>query len=53
MVALLFAALVLRALVNVDPAHVYRWLGGAAATFLGASIVWALFLVRSLRGSSS
>jgi hypothetical protein len=43
----------LRTLVNLDPAHVYRWLGGAAAAFLAATVVWAFFLVRSLRGSSS
>jgi uncharacterized protein involved in response to NO len=49
--ALLLAALVLRALVNTDQAHVYRWLGLAAAAFLSATLVWAVFLVRSLRGS--
>ncbi len=46
---LLIAALVLRVLVNTDQAHVYRWLGGAAAAFLAATIVWAAFLVSSLR----
>jgi hypothetical protein len=49
--ALLLAAMALRVLVNVDPAHVYRWLGGASAAFLLATIVWALFLFRSLRRS--
>ena len=47
--ALLFTALVLRVLVNTDQAHVYRWLGGAAAAFLTATIVWASFLVWSVR----
>jgi uncharacterized protein involved in response to NO len=47
--ALLFAALLLRVLVNVDAAHVYRWLGGAAAAFLSATVVWAAFLVTSVR----
>jgi uncharacterized protein involved in response to NO len=47
--ALLLLALVLRVLVNVDQAHVYGWLGGAAAAFLIATVVWALFLLRSLR----
>lgn len=48
---LLLAALALRVLVNLDPAHLYRWLGSAAAAFLVATIVWALFLIRSLRRS--
>jgi uncharacterized protein involved in response to NO len=47
--ALLLAALALRVLVNVDQAHVYRWLGAAAAAFLAATVVWASFLLRSLR----
>src|ERR1700674_5108621 len=47
--ALLFAALALRVLVNVDQAHVYRWLGAAAAAFLAATITWGAFLWRSLR----
>ena len=47
--ALLLAALGLRALVNLDPAHVYRWLGAAAASFLAATVVWALFLLCALR----
>ena len=47
--ALLFAALLLRVLVNLDAAHVYRWLGAAAATFLSATVVWAAFLAASLR----
>jgi hypothetical protein len=46
--ALLFAALLFRVLVNVDAAHVYRWLGLAAATFLSATVVWAAFLVASV-----
>ena len=48
--ALLLCALALRALVNVDQAHVYRWLGAAASSFLAATVVWALFLVSALRG---
>ncbi len=48
--ALLVSALVLRVLVNLDPGHVYRWLGLAAACFLTATLVWALFLLSSLRG---
>jgi len=47
--ALLLAALALRVLVNLDQAHVYRWLGAAATTFLSATVVWALFLISSLR----
>lgn len=46
---LLITALTLRVLVNTDQAHVYRWLGGAAAAFLSATLVWALFLLSSLR----
>ncbi len=49
---LILSALALRVLVNVDQAHVYRWLGAAAATFLAATVVWALFLVTALRGSA-
>lgn len=45
--ALILSALALRVLVNLDPAHVYRWLGAAAATFLAATLVWALFLLSS------
>jgi uncharacterized protein involved in response to NO len=41
--ALLLGALAMRVLVDVDPAHVYRWLGGAAAAFLAATIVWGYF----------
>jgi hypothetical protein len=47
--ALLLVALVLRILVNTDQAHVYRWLGGAAAAFLCATIVWAAFLLSASR----
>jgi uncharacterized protein involved in response to NO len=47
--ALLLAALVLRVLVDADQPHVYRWLGAAAACFLCATLVWGIFLVRSLR----
>jgi len=47
--ALLLAALALRVLVDVDQTHVYRWLGSASGAFLVATIVWALFLIRSLR----
>ena len=46
---LLFAALALRVLVNVDQAHVHRWLGAAAVAFLTATVLWASFLWRSLR----
>ena len=46
---LLLLAVGLRVLVNADQAHVYRWLGGAAAAFLIATVVWALFLLHSLR----
>ena len=49
---LLLVALGLRVLVDTDQAHVYRWLGGAAAAFLTATVVWAVFLLRSLRGSA-
>ena len=49
---LILSALALRVLVNLDPAHVYRWLGAAAASFLAATAVWALFLLSSLRGSA-
>lgn len=47
--ALLLGALVLRVLVNLDPGNFYRWLGGAAAAFLAATVVWALFLGQTLR----
>jgi len=47
--ALLFAALLLRVLVNTDQAHVYRWLGSAAASFLAATLVWAGFLLSASR----
>ena len=47
--ALLLLALALRVLVNTDPEHVYRWLGGAAAAFLLATVAWALFVRASLR----
>jgi uncharacterized protein involved in response to NO len=50
--ALLLAALAMRVLVDVDRAHSYRWLGSAAAAFLVATLVWALFLIRSLRRST-
>ena len=46
---LLLAAMVLRVLVNTDQEHVYRWLGAAAASFLCATLVWAAFLLGSLR----
>ncbi|MGZ6125665.1 MAG: NnrS family protein [Myxococcales bacterium] len=49
--ALLLTALVLRILVNTDQAHVYRWLGLAASAFLCATLVWALFLLSTLRRS--
>ena len=49
--ALLLAAVLLRVLVNTDPAHVYRWLGLAAAAFLCATLTWGAFLVASLRRS--
>jgi uncharacterized protein involved in response to NO len=39
---LLAVALLLRLLVDLDPAHVYRWLGGAAAAFLIATACWAM-----------
>lgn len=51
--ALLLAALTLRALVDVDPARTYLWLGSSAATFLTGTVAWALFVRRSLRGSST
>lgn len=47
--ALLLTALLLRALVNLDPPHTYRWLGGAAAAFLLATLVWAGFVKTALR----
>ena len=47
---LVMSALGLRVLVNVYPSHVYRWLGLAAAAFLSATVVWALFLLSALRG---
>jgi len=47
--ALLLAALVLRVLFNVNPAHAYRWLGSAATCFLAATLVWGGYLLRSLR----
>jgi uncharacterized protein involved in response to NO len=47
--ALLLGALAMRVLYNVDQAHVYRWLGLAAAAFLAATVTWAAFLLRSLR----
>jgi hypothetical protein len=50
--ALLLAALALRALVDVDPSRTYLWLGSSAATFLTGTVAWALFVRRSLRGSS-
>jgi hypothetical protein len=49
----IIGALAMRVLVDVDRAHVYRWLGGAGAAFLAATILWALFLVRSLLKSSA
>jgi uncharacterized protein involved in response to NO len=49
--ALLLVAVLLRALVNVDAAHPYRWLGSAAALFLAATVVWAAFLIASLRSA--
>jgi len=49
--ALLLIAVPLRALVNVDAAHPYRWLGSAAASFLAATLVWAAFLIASLRSA--
>jgi uncharacterized protein involved in response to NO len=47
--ALLLAALVLRALVNLDPAHVYPWMGAAAAAFLAATVAWAALVGKWLR----
>jgi len=48
---LLAAALGLRALVNLDQPHAYRWLGLAAASFLLATLAWAGFLISALRAS--
>ncbi len=47
---LLLLALVLRALVNVDAGHAYRWLGGAAAAFLTATLAWGVIVARPLWG---
>jgi uncharacterized protein involved in response to NO len=49
--ALLLTALAFRVLVDMDQAHVYRWLGLAASAFLCATLVWGLFLLGSLRRS--
>ena len=50
---LLAAALAFRVLVNLDAAHPYRWLGAAAASFLAATLVWALFLFSALRAPAA
>jgi uncharacterized protein involved in response to NO len=45
---LLFAALAARGLVDLDQAHLRVWLGVAAGSFFGATLVWLMLSARSL-----
>lgn len=48
--ALVLLAMVSRVLMAYAPMHLRLWLGGAAAAFLGATLLWELFLVPLTRG---
>ena len=50
MAVLLLIALAQRIMVDVDPEHVYLWLGGAAACFLAATLMWTALVWPALRG---
>lgn len=46
---LMLVALILRALVDLDAGRFYLWLGAAAASFLAATILWAVLALPRLR----
>jgi uncharacterized protein involved in response to NO len=50
---LFLAAMVLRALVEFDPARFYAWLGASAACFLAATLFWGALALPRMRSAGA